>query len=370
MRKFCVTFKYRVKRFFSIAVKLLRDGTMKLPLGKIPPRPLIEIIFRHLGARRSDVVLGPSHGEDAAIIRAGKELLAFSCDPISGALNRIGSLSVRVTTNDVATRGVRPTWFLSCIMLPERSGERVLRTICGQMGKAARKIGVAIIGGHSEVTPGLDHPLIIGFAAGLVGRRGYVTCGDARPGAKVIMTKSAGIEGTAILAADRRELLTRAFGNGLVKRASKFFRMTSIVEDAITAFNHGTVQAMHDPTEGGTAGGLNELANASKTGFRVYESEIRIAPETEKICDFFGVNPLRLVSSGSLLIVASEASAEGIVSQLKRRRIEATVIGELLSDQSKRILVRRDGKEEKLPLPYADDLWTALRRRSIRGRQH
>ena len=336
---------------------------MSYPLGKVPPKALLEIVFKYLGARRSDVIMGAAHGEDAAIVRAGKELLALSCDPISGALNRIGHLSVRVTTNDVATRGVRPSWFLSCIMLPEGSGKTVLRTICRQMDEAAKRIGVAIIGGHSEVAPGLDHPLVIGFSAGVVGKRGYVSCSGARPGGKIILTKGAGVEGTAILASDRSEALRKAFGAHLIERATSFFEMTSVVEDAMTAFNHGSVQAMHDPTEGGVAGGLNELANAAKTGFRVYENEIEVATETRKVCEFFRIDPLRLVSSGSLLIVADEKGAEGIVSRLKRRNIGAAVIGEVLSNRRERILVRRNGGEENLPLPYADDLWTALRRK-------
>jgi hydrogenase expression/formation protein HypE len=336
---------------------------MKFPLGKIPPKPLMEIVFNYLGAKRSDVILGASHGEDAAIVKAGKQLLALSCDPISGALGRLGHLSVRVTTNDIATRGVRPTWFLSCILLPEGSGERVLREICRQMDEAAKKINVAIVGGHSEVTPGLDHPVIIGFAAGVVGRHGYVTCRGARPGGKIILTKGAGVEGTAILASDRATVLRPVFGDRLLKRASRFFEVTSVVEDAMTAFSHGLVQAMHDPTEGGVAGGLNELANASKTGFRVYEESIEIAPETSEICRFFKIDPLRLVGSGSLLIVATEKSVEGILSHLKRRKIRAAVIGEVLSNPAKRILVKRNGVERKLPLPYADDLWIALRRK-------
>ena len=338
------------------------DAT-KFPLGKIPPKALFEIVFKYLGSRRSDVILWPSHGEDAAIVKVGKELLALSCDPISGALGRIGMLSVRVTTNDVATRGVRPTWFLSCIMLPEGAGSKILRTICRQMGQAAKKLGVAIVGGHSEVTPGLDHPLVIGCAAGRVSKRGYVTCSDAKPGRKIILTKGAGVEGTAVLASDRAAPLTRAFGRAFVKRAIAFFDMTSVVEDAMTAFECGSVLAMHDPTEGGIAGGLNELANASRTGFRVYEESIRVAPETEKICSFFGIDPLELVSSGSLLVVAEERSADSIVLRLERRGVHAMIIGEVLPSCYKRILVRRTGHEARLSLPEADDLWTALRRR-------
>jgi len=336
---------------------------MRYPLGKIPPKVLEDIVFKHLGAKRPDVLLGPSHGEDAAIVRSGKQLLAFSCDPISGALDRIGMLSVHVTTNDIATRGVRPSWFLSCIMLPEGSGEEILRTICTQMGKAAKKIGVAIVGGHSETTPGLDHPVVIGFAAGEVGRRGFVSCSGAKPGGRIILTKGAGIEGTGILASDRAEFLAKAFGMNFLKEARRFSAMTSVVEDAMIAFNSGRVQAMHDPTEGGIAGGLNEMANASRTGFRVYEDSIEVAPETEKICRFFRVDPLRLVSSGSLLVVAAEESAGTIVTRLRRKGIQAAVIGEVLSDRTRRILVKRNGREENLPLPYADELWVALRRK-------
>jgi len=336
---------------------------MRFPLGKVPPKALVEIVYKYLGAKRADVILGASHGEDAAIIKAGRQLLAVSCDPISGALRRIGHLSVRVATNDVATRGVRPTWFLSCIMLPEGSGGRVLRAICRQMDEAAKKIGVAIVGGHTEVTPGLDHPLIIGFAAGLVGKRGYVSCSGAKPRGKIILTKGAGVEGTAILASDRAAPLRRAFGVRFVEKASRFFETTSVVKDAMTAFNSGFVQAMHDPTEGGVAGGLNELANASGTGFRVYEELIEVAPETVEICRFFRIDTLKLVSSGSLLVVVDRRGSDRVVSQLRRENIDAAVIGEVLPDRAKRIMVSRDGRENDLPLPRADDLWVALRRK-------
>ncbi|MFH0848858.1 MAG: AIR synthase family protein [archaeon] len=336
---------------------------MGFPLGKIPPKPLVEIVYKYMGAKRSDVVLGPSHGEDAAIVRAGGQLFVLKCDPISGAVSRIGSLSVHVSANDIATRGVRPAWFLSCIMLPRGSREKVLRTICRQMGEAAEKIGVAIVGGHSEVTPGLDHPLIIGVAAGTVGRRGYVTCSGAKPGSKIILTKGAGIEGTAILASDRAKPLARVFGRELIKRSIRFFDRISVVEDAMIAFHRGSVLAMHDPTEGGVAGGLNELANASRTGFRVFEKAIEVAPETERICKFFRIDPLKLIGSGSLLVIATDNGAEGIVTQLGRRGISAAIIGDVLQNNTKRILVKKDGKEKKLPLPRADDLWTALERK-------
>lgn len=341
---------------------------MRFPLGKVPPKALMEVVFKHLGAERRDVILGASHGEDAAIIRAGRQLLAFSCDPISGALERIGQLSVRVATNDIATRGVEPSWFLSCIMLPEGSGRRVLNVICRQMDEAAEKLGVAIVGGHTEVTPGLDHPLIIGFAAGIVGKLGYVRCSDAKPGAKIILTKGAGVEGTAILASDRANLLRRRFGERFIEDARRFFEKTSVVKDAMIAFNSGFVQAMHDPTEGGIAGGLNELANASGTGFRVYEDLIKVAPETAEICRVFRIDPLRLVSSGSLLVVVDKSGSDRVLPKLREAGVDAAVIGEVLPDRAKRVIVTKSGREKALPLPHADDLWVALTRKRLTPR--
>ncbi len=336
---------------------------MTLPSGKVPPDVLLGIVFKHLGKRRGDVVVGPSHGEDAAIVRAGKQLVALSSDPISGALDRIGTLAVNVTTNDIATRGVRPLWLLSNILLPQGSDARVLRVICRQMGKAASRLSVSIVGGHAEVTPGLDHPVVVGLAAGVVGKRGYVSCSDAEPGGRIVLTKGAGIEGTAILAADRAEILSKTYGTKLVSTAKRFFEMTSVVNDAIISFDTGYVQAMHDPTEGGVAGGLNEMANASQTGFRVYDESINVEPETELICKHFGISPLRLIGSGSLLIVVDRNREDAVVSKLKRQGTKATVIGEILAEESKRILVKKSGVETRLRLPKADDLWTALQKK-------
>ncbi len=306
------------------------------------------------------MILGPSHGEDAAILSVGGKLIAVSCDPISGAVERIGWLAVNVSANDIATRGVRPRWFLSCIMLPKGSDHRVLKEICRQMDEAALKLGVSIVGGHSEVTPGLDHPLIIGFAVGAVERKRYVTCGGTRVGDKIILTKGAGIEGTAVLAADRSELLTKRFGEKLVNDAKGFFDKISVVDEALTAFEYGGVSAMHDPTEGGVAGGLHELADASKTGFRVYEEKVIIEPETLEICRFFGINPMQLISSGSLLIVVDTSKALGIVDKLATQGIRASVIGDMLDERRGRVIVGKNGLAKTLPRPLFDDLWVAM----------
>jgi len=335
--------------------------TMILPSGKIPPEILEKTVFKFLGATRSDVIFGPAMGEDASIVSDGCRLLALHGDPISGASEKIGWIAMNVATNDIATRGVRPRWTLSCIMLPEGSDEGLLERICRDMSAAAEKLDVSIVGGHSEVTPGLDHPLVIVFSMGVVEDSGYVTCSGAKPGSKIILTKSVGIEGTAILASDRGELLTSRFGKEFVRRAVKYFDRLSILNEAMIAFEFGGVQAMHDPTEGGVSNGLHEVADASRTGFRVYEDKIEIGLETLEVCRFFGVNPLNLISSGSLLIVAEQGKAARIRDQLREKGINASIIGETVADDECRSIVRRDGYVEPLVRPLSDDLWTALK---------
>ncbi|PVX26194.1 MAG: hydrogenase, partial [Candidatus Bathyarchaeum sp.] len=248
--------------------------------GKVPTEILEKIVFKNLGSKRRDVVLSSSIGEDAAIVKAGKKVLAVSSDPITGAEKWLGWLAVHVSANDIATRGVQPCWFNSIILLPKGSTADQIQNICSQMDRAARQLDVAIIGGHCEVTPGIDHPIVTGCAIGVAEDGKYVTCGGAKVGDKIILTKGTGIEGTAILASDRRTELLSVFDETLVTKAESFFEKISVVKDALTAFRTGGVSAMHDPTEGGVAGGLHELADAAKVGFNVYEENILVPDET------------------------------------------------------------------------------------------
>jgi hydrogenase maturation factor len=195
---------------------------------------------------------------------------------------------------------------------------------------------------------------------GVIKNGRYVTTSGARPTNKLILTKSVGIEGTAILATDREQILSDNYGVAFVQRAKKYLNRLSVLNDALISFNYGGVLAMHDPTEGGIAGGLNELADASKTGFRVYENKIAVSCETMNICRFFNLDPLRLISSGALLIAASSQKAEGIVRALETDGITASIIGELVNEVGHRSIVQRNGSEETLPMPGSDELWKAL----------
>ena len=336
---------------------------MKLPHGKIPVEILRDIVFRNLGVKRKEVILGPSVGFDGAVLDIEDKSLIVSIDPITGAVERIGWLAVNINANDVATFGVKPEFLFSCILLPEGADRETVETICAQMDKAARELEIAIAGGHCEVTLGIKNPIVVGCIMGLTEKGNYVTAGGAKPGDKLILTKSAGIEGTAILASDRESQLRKAVDSSTLKRAKEFFKKISVVKEAILAFKTGGVHAMHDPTEGGVLGGIYEMTDASNVGVKVFEEKIPVEQETVEICEFFQIDPLQLISSGALLVSVDSNLADKIVETLKNHGIEASVIGEFLESSSKRVLIEKSGTAKNMVRPLSDHLWFALSRK-------
>ena len=318
--------------------------------------------LKNLGAKRDEIVIGPSSGIDCAVLDVGDKSLVVSMDPITGALEIVGYLAVNVNANDIATFGCQPLFLVSCILLPEKAEKKAVEIISSQMNEAAKDLGIAIIGGHCETTPGLSHPIVIGCMMGMTEKGKYVTAAGAKPGDLLILTKSAGIEGTAILATDRHAQLKRVLGSRLLENAKGFYKQISIVKDAITAFKTGGVHAMHDPTEGGVAGAVHEMADASMLGVRISEDKIRVQHETLRICQAYDIDPLQLIASGSLLVAADPDFAGRIIENLRRDKIDAEIIGEFLSSPEKRLITRRKGKVEKLQRPVTDQLWQALER--------
>ena len=335
---------------------------MKLPPGKIPIDILKEVVFKNLGAERSEVVLGPTAGVDGAVLDVGSKNAIVSMDPITGAVERIGWEAININANDVATFGVEPAFFFSCLLLPENADSKIVETISTQMNAAAKELGIAIVGGHCESTPGLANPIVVGCVMGLTEKGKYVTAAGAKSGDKLILTKSAGIEGTAILASDREEQLKKVFTLSTLESAKRFYSQISVVKDALTAYRTGGVHAMHDPTEGGIINGIHEMADTADLGVRVFEEKITVEPETAKICRYYEIDPLQLISSGALLIAAQPEDANKIIDALSLEHIYADVIGEFNINPKKRILMHKDDTVEMLPRPISDQLWIALTR--------
>ncbi len=333
---------------------------MKLPPGKIPLDILKEVVFKNLGAERCEVVLGPAAGVDGAVLDVGSKNAIVSMDPITGAVERIGWEAININANDVATFGVEPAFFFSCLLLPENADSKIVEAISSQMNAAAKELGIAIVGGHCESTPGLTNPIVVGCIMGLTEKGKYVTAAGAKAGDKLILTKSAGIEGTAILASDREEQLKKVFPQSFIESAKRFSSQISIVKDALTAYRTGGVHAMHDPTEGGILNGIHEMADAAGLGVRVFEEKITVEPETAKICRYYEIDPLQLISSGALLIAAQPENANEIIDALSLEHIYADVIGEFNINPNKRLLMHKDDSAEMLPRPVSDHLWIAL----------
>jgi hydrogenase maturation factor len=230
------------------------------------------------------------------------------------------------------------------------------------MHNAAKELGIAIVGGHCESTPGLANPIVVGCIMGLTEKGKYVTAAGAKAGDKLILTKSAGIEGTAILASDRQTQLEKIFNHEILECARGFYKQISVVKDALTAYRSGGVHAMHDPTEGGILNGIHEMADAANLGARIFKERIMVEPETAKICRFYEIDPLQLISSGALLIAADPHATEKIIDSLCQEHIYADVIGEFNPNSNKRILTHPDDSAEMLPRPISDHLWLALSR--------
>jgi hydrogenase maturation factor len=335
---------------------------MKLPPGKIPVDILKDVVFKNLGAERSEVILGPAAGLDGAILDVGSKNAVVSMDPITGAVEHVGWEAININANDVATFGVKPAFFFSCLLLPENADSEIVQTIAAQMNAAAKELGIAIVGGHCESTPGLSNPIVVGCSMGLTEKGRYVTAADAKSGDKLILTKSAGIEGTAILASDREEQLKKVFDRTVLDSAKSFYSQISVVKDALTAYRTGGAHAMHDPTEGGVLNGIHEMADAAGLGVRVFEEKIMVEPETVKICRFYEIDPLQLIGSGALLVAAEPEAANKIVDALSREHVYAEVIGEFNPNPNKRVLTHKDNSAETLPRPTSDHLWIALMR--------
>ena len=285
----------------------------------------------------------------------------FTTDPVTGTASDIGWLSVHINANDVACRGARPRWFLCDLLLPEKSDARTVESVMKRVDAAAKELNVAVVGGHTEVTPGLVKPILVGYMVGVVDRGKYVTSSGARPNQDLILTKSAGIEGTALLAMDFTSRLK--VDERLLARARSMRHSVSIVEDAMVAVGVGGVSAMHDPTEGGVLQAIWEIAEASRVGFVVDESKIAIRDETKVICAMLHVNPLRLMSSGCLLIAADARKSGRIVRRLEERGISAQIIGRFTERRKGRKLVRSDGSTMEIRASERDELYRVIERR-------
>ena len=328
-----------------------------LPTGKISKELLTKYVFTCLGIPSDRVLKGPLIGEDAAIIDLGENVLIAKANPITGAENKIGWLAVHINANDVAARGAVPLWYLSIVLLPETADEALLEEIMNDQNEACNELNICVVGGHTEVAPDLMRPIISGFMLGEAKKDRFVTTGGAKVGDHIILTKGVGIEGTGILASDLRNRLVNSISEDILSSAVKLLDQISVVPEAKIAAKVG-VNSMHTPTEGGILNGLLEIAEASNCGFKIYEESLIIQNETLQICNVLNIDPLRLLSSGSLLIVVDFELSEELVRLLLDSDIQARIIGEITFKE--RIIVRKNGSIEVIDDVVQDELFRIL----------
>lgn len=317
-------------------------------------------VFNRVGAPTHRVLSGPSVGEDAAVIEMGDRVLVAKGDPITGAERKIGWLSVHINANDIASTGARPLWFVCIILLPDGADESMLETIMSDIQEACLEVGVALVGGHTETTPGLDRPILAGFMMGEAQRNGYITTSGAKPGDLIILTKGAGIEGTAVIAHDLRDHLKGKVEDQVVKRGAAMMSSISVVPEAMKAIESGSPNSLHDPTEGGVLNGLWEMAEAAGVGLRIEKNSIYIREETKQICEALGVDPLKLLGSGALIITAERCETEKIIEALTEMGVKASVIGEVATLSEGRFLVDKRGNYETIEAVEQDELYRIL----------
>jgi hydrogenase maturation factor len=329
----------------------LRSGRGLLPAGKLPA-DLLARLLRGIPARDPRVLVGPAVGEDAAVLEMGDRSLVLTVDPITFATDEIGYYAVTVNANDVAVRGAEPRWFAVTLLLPERRADAgMAEALFAQVVAACEQVGVALVGGHTEITAGLTRPIAVGAMVGEAPADRVIRTAGAKVGDAVILTKGIAIEGTALLAREfSPRLRARGYGEDFLTRARGYLREPgiSVVRDARVAVGAAPVTAMHDPTEGGLATGLSELATAAGVGLRIEEAAIRVLPETATLCGEFGMDPLGTIASGALLVTCPEGAAADLVRALQGAGIQAGRIGEVLPAEAGVTLVRAGGAG---PLP-------------------
>ena len=314
-----------------------------LPTGKLPLEFLDRLLGR-AGIQHERLITGPGVGEDVAVIDMGNTYMVVKTDPITFATDQIGWYAVHVNANDVATSGAKPLWMLNTLLLPEgRTTPELVEEIFAQLRSAADTLGIYLVGGHTEITHGLDRPIVVGVLIGEVPKERLLTTANARVGDRVVLVKGIPIEAVSVIAYEKAaELRERGYEEAFIRRCQGFLHNPgiSVLEAARIAADVAGVHAMHDPTEGGLATGLQELALAAGTGLWLEADRIPVLDEGAELCAAYGLDPLGLIASGALLVAVSDDGVEDLLASYREVGIAAACIGHLTRQEEGMRMVR------------------------------
>lgn len=304
------------------------------------------------------VLLGPGIGLDCAVVDAGDRYWVLKTDPITFATDQIGWYAVQVAGNDIATTGATPRFMLITLLLPEgRSDEALVRAISDQIFSACAQHRISVLGGHTEVTHGIDRPLLASTLIGEVAKERLITPRGALPGDALLLTKGIPIEATALLAREFPRRLQAQFSPAEIAEAADFLHQPgiSVLKDAQIAVQAGQVTAMHDPTEGGLSAALWEMAQACGHDIAFRPSAVPIPALSARICRHFELDPFATIASGALLLASRPADADAILAALHQNGIAASRIGEIVPGNG-RVFTLAEGRRVEWPYPERDEI--------------
>ena len=320
-----------------------------MKIGKLSESALQKVVFEQLHTRRDEVLVGPGIGEDCAALKLQEgEVFVTSTDPITGTVKEIGRLAVHVTANDLASAGAETIGLMVTALLPPMIKEAQIKKMMQQINAECEKLNIMVLGGHTEITDAVIKPVLSCTVIGKSKR--LIASSGAKAGDDLVMTKYAGLEGTSIFASDKIEKLKNVSENTL-SEARELSKLLSVVKEGKIASQMGA-NAMHDVTEGGILGACWEVATCSGLGVEVYADKIPVLDCTKQICSELGVNPLRLISSGSMVIAIE--NGEELVVELAKNGINATVIGKFTNEG---LYIVNKGEKQVLEEPDVDELY-------------
>lgn len=327
-----------------------------MEIGKLPNQLLEKIILKNIKNHREEVLLRSAIGEDTAILDIDSDLCVLSTDPITGATKDIGNLAVHISCNDIATSGGEPVVILLSILAPPKTTREEIEEIMIEASKTAKSLNVEIAGGHTEITDAVNRIVINTTSVGRLKRERLPKGETIKPGDKLLITKYAGIEGTSILANELEETLLPKLGREKIEEAKKMKEMLSVIKEGAISGEIG-VKYMHDITEGGVLGAVWEAAKASGIGIRIDKDKIPVKDVTVEIGEILDIDIYKLISSGSMIIIADAEKSGKIIERLKKEKIKCTVIGEMIEED---IVMLEDGELQEILPPASDELYRAL----------
>ncbi len=292
-------------------------------LGKLDNVTLNQLVLNKLKHVRSEVVCAPSVGVDCAAVDMGGRLAVLSTDPITSANKNLGRLTVHVSCNDAAAAGAEPIGLLITLLAPPSATEAELDMVMTELAETAARENVEILGGHTEVTDSVTRIITCATVLAKAGERGVLTPGGMQEGDSIVLTKHAGLEGASIIASEHARRVT-GVTEAELREARGFIDSVSVVKEGLVAAAFGAT-AMHDVTEGGVLGAVWEMAFAAGRGVAIEKEKVPVHPVTQKLCKALSIDPLRLISSGCMLIAVPDG--EGLVKKLREAGVDAAVIG-------------------------------------------